>query len=196
MAWWRHVDILIDQGQHWLKQWLVAWWYQAPMLTAHQSGFVAFTWEQFHSECHVLFCTIRLKIICLQLLPQFPGANEIICLLFYSWLAQKSHVMWSTVISILHSTHITFTTSPNAGMPGKFLYGRYSIFISLALSKSVQWCPKTVARWPNVTHKRNGRPIVAGRVVRFATDEFPKYLHWRRFTYVTLKEGLNSPSCN
>ena len=46
---------------------------------------------------------------------------------------------------------------------------------SLYIMYIVQCCPKMVARLPNVTHKHNGRPIVACRVVRFTTSEFSKY---------------------
>ena len=54
-------------------------------------------------------------------------------------------------------------------------------------------CLKTVARSPNATNKFNGRLIFASRVVRFANNEIPKY--FRRFTSVTLAQGLYSLSC-
>ena len=39
-----------------------------------------------------------------------------------------------------------------------------------------QCCPKTVVLTPCKTHKWNGQPIVAPRIVCFATDEFPNDL--------------------
>ena len=51
----------------------------------------------------------------------------------------------------------------------------------------IQCCPKTVVRSPNATHKRNRRPIVAPRVDRFVTNEFPNIFHC--FTSVTLKQA-------
>ena len=44
----------INLSQHWLRQWLVAWWHHAityPMLTYHQYGPVAFTGGQFLQKC-------------------------------------------------------------------------------------------------------------------------------------------------
>ena len=44
-------------------------------------------------------------------------------------------------------------------------------------------------RSPNATrHKRNGRPIVAGRVVRFAT-EFPNYFSLTLFHICDIETG-------
>ena len=38
----------------------------------------------------------------------------------------------------------------------------------------VQCCPKMVSQSPNATHKRNGQPIIARRIIRFTTNEFLK----------------------
>ena len=70
----------IDLGQHWLRQWLVAWWHQAIAWTnvdLPSKCSVAFTWEHFHKKCswtssyHVFIdCTFKL-------LPHLPGTNEL-----------------------------------------------------------------------------------------------------------------------
>ena len=85
--------ILIPHGninlvQHWLKQWLVARWYQAITWTNvdndNQKCSVAFIWEHFHKkyswlshELDDLNPIIWLEIIHLKSLQHLPGLNEL-----------------------------------------------------------------------------------------------------------------------
>ena len=60
-----------DLGQHWSRRWLVVWRHQTitwTLLTSHQWGSVAFTWEQFHNESssyYSLWSTIFFLNYCL-----------------------------------------------------------------------------------------------------------------------------------
>ena len=92
----RHVDFIIthsglvtpygdiDLGQHWLRQWLVAWQHQA--ITRSNDDFSLRSLDCFiHlraiSQCvpNLLFCIyiMSLKIILLKLLPHLPRANDL-----------------------------------------------------------------------------------------------------------------------
>ena len=63
-------------------------------------------------------------------------------------------------------------------------------FIKNSLYKwDVQCCPKMVTRSANATHKRNGRPIIARRVVRFTTNEFLKYFSPTPFCICHIETG-------
>ena len=52
-----------------------------------------------------------------------------------------------------------------------------------------QYCPNMVDRSPNATYKLNGRPIVTRKVVRFATNEFPKNLSPTPFHISDIETG-------
>ena len=75
-------------------------------------------------------------------------------------LGPSDTIWWQRSVSTLAQVMACCLTAPN----------HYLIQCWL-----IQCCPKTVTRSPNATHKRNGRPIIAPKDARFATNEFPKY---------------------
>ena len=68
-----------DLSEHWLRQWLIAWWHQAITRT-NDFWLVRFceinprAMSQHVSK--LLFCIMILKIVLLTLLPHTPGAND------------------------------------------------------------------------------------------------------------------------
>ena len=72
----------IDLGQHWLWQWLVAWWQQAIDWTNVDFPLVRFCGihQRIISQwvTKLLFCIMSFKIILLKLHPQLLGVNELI----------------------------------------------------------------------------------------------------------------------
>ena len=69
-----------DLGQHWLRYSLLPDGIKPlpePMLTDHQEGLVAFVSGQFHKIPRPPFTKVSLKITCLKLNWNLPGANEL-----------------------------------------------------------------------------------------------------------------------
>ena len=71
----------IDLRQHWLRQWLVAWWHQAITWTNvhHQWRSVTITWGQFRKKYRSLpsVTKMSLKITYMKFHSNLPGANEL-----------------------------------------------------------------------------------------------------------------------
>ena len=71
----------INLGQHWLKLWLLPQGIKPlpeSMLTSDYCSYVAFTWEQFNSDCPRYYSVSWVwKIIFIILLPHLPGANAL-----------------------------------------------------------------------------------------------------------------------
>ena len=97
----------IWQDRWWHRSWLILAQIMASclmaqshclnqMLTSHSWGSVAFTWEQFHSECPCYYFVQWVWKLLLKLLSHLPGFNELIMhwnwrLIHHTIIARNKH---------------------------------------------------------------------------------------------------------
>ena len=85
-----------NTGQHWLRQWLVDWWHQAITWINVEFSLMSFCGillREISQQGHKLLCIMDLKIILLELLPCFSGANEL-----YYWSIHRGGIWMLTLL--------------------------------------------------------------------------------------------------
>ena len=84
----------IDLGQHWYRQWLVAWRLQAITWTNVDLSSAKFSGIHLWAMPELLFCITSFKSIHSKLLPHLQGTNELI------HITQSSFIGWHMVTQI------------------------------------------------------------------------------------------------
>ena len=96
-----------DLGQHWPRQWLVAWWHQAITWTNVDLSSVEFCGIHLTTILLVAFKAsiheMSSKIIFLKLQPHLPGANELTIddWKFIWWHDQVRSALWLLMLYFL-----------------------------------------------------------------------------------------------